>query len=170
MAVLTCKTDPNGDPREPGICRKFCVSLSEGGRDDIEVDTYSSCVDDITNRLITVAASALDAEQTSIDVGGAYFHGTPPTMEEGGRMVFAVVPPWLEEFAPYPATARDGSKNLLLVTGNMPGWKDAGRIWQARFDTSLREYGLRQLVTDLRVWARETPAGILILCGRHPGH
>ena len=94
---------------------------------------------------------------TSIDVGGAYFHGTPPTMEEGGRMVFAVVPPWLEDFAPYPATARDGSKNLLLVPGNMPGRKDAGRIWQARFDTFLRDYGMRQLVTDLRVWVRETP-------------
>ena len=71
-------------------------------------------------------------------------------------MVFAVVPPWLEEFAPYPATARDGSKNLLLVTGNMPGRKDAGRIWQARFDKFLRDYGLRQLVTDLRVWVRDT--------------
>jgi hypothetical protein len=107
--------------------------MSEGGREDlIAVETRSICVDDITNRLITLIAPAIKANQTSIDVGGAYFHGTPPTMAEGGRLVYAVVPTWLENFGPYPEQNADGTRNLLLITGNMPGRCDAGRIWQAK--------------------------------------
>ena len=68
------------------------MSILEGGGTNSNVLTHSSCADDITNRLISVIAPVLNAEQTSIDVGGAYFHGTPPT----------VVPPWLAEFGPYP--------------------------------------------------------------------
>ncbi len=45
----------------------------------------------------------------------------------------------------------------------MPGRKDAGRIWQHRFDKFLISWGLRQLFTDRRVWIRRTPDGILIL-------
>ena len=33
--------------------------------------------------LVTLIAPAIKANQTSIDVGGAYFYGTPPTMAEG---------------------------------------------------------------------------------------
>ncbi len=90
-------------------------------------------------------APAIKATQTSIDVGGAYFHGTPPKMADGG---YAVVPTWLEDFGPYPERNPDGSRNLLLITGNMPGRCDAGRIWQARNDEFLLGYGFRQLETD----------------------
>ncbi len=82
VVVFKCKTDPNGDPREGGVCRKFRISVSEGGSSDVKVDTFSSCVDDITNRIVTLVGSTIDAKQTSIDVGGAYFHGTPP--HDGG--------------------------------------------------------------------------------------
>ena len=102
MTVFKCKTDPNGDPREGGVCRKFRISISEGGSADVHVDTFSSCVDDITNRIITLVGSTINAKQTSIDVGGAYCHGTPPTMDEGGRLLFAVSPPWLEHFGHTP--------------------------------------------------------------------
>jgi hypothetical protein len=163
VTVFKCKKDPNGDPREGGVCRKFRISISEGGSSQVKVDTFSSCADDITNRIVTLIGSTLDAKQTSIDVGGAYFHGTPPSMAEGGRMLFAVSPPWLSHFGPYPATDKHGRKRLLLITGNMPGRKDAGRIWQHRFDKFLTSWGLRQLVTDRRVWIRRTPDGILIL-------
>jgi hypothetical protein len=160
---LTKKTDPDGNAREDGVCNKFRISISEGGRADIKVPTHSSCADDITNRLIAVLAPVLQAEQTSIDVGGAYFHGTPPTMAEGGRRLYAVVPPWLAEFGPYPERAANGRRNLLLITGNMPGRCDAGRIWQARFDRFLRAYGLRQLITDLRVWVLKSARGVLLI-------
>ena len=124
------KADPSGDPREPGVVNKFCISMSEGGREHlVAVETHSLCVDDISNRLITLIAPTIGATQTSIDVGGAYFHGTPPSMDEGGRMVYAVVPTWLSDFGPYPERNPDGSRNLLLISGNMPGRCDAGRIW-----------------------------------------
>ena len=155
--MLTCKADPSGDPREPDVTNKFRISMSEGTRENIDVETHSSCVDDIYNRLITAIAPAIGAHQTSIDVGGAYFHGTPPPLEEGGRAVFAVVPYWLQDFGPYPERNADGTRNLLRITGNMPGRCDAGRIWQARFDIFLKRYGLRQMVTDPRVWVVQNP-------------
>ena len=161
--MLTIKTDPDGNAREAGVSNKFRISVSEGGREDIRVETHSACADDITNRLMSVIAPVLAAEQTSIDVGGAYFHGTPPTMAEGGRRLYAVVPPWLCDFGPCPERTHNGRRNLLLITGNMPGRCDAGRIWQKRFDLFLRGYGLRQCVTDLRVWSLRSMRGVLVI-------
>ena len=45
----------------------------------------------------------------------------------------------------------------------MPGRADAGKIWQARFNQFLTSYGLRQLITDRRVWVMQTHRGILII-------
>jgi hypothetical protein len=52
---------------------------------------------------------------------------------------------------------------MLLIEGNMPGRADAGRIWQVRFNKFLHAYGLRQLITDRRVWVMQTHRGILII-------
>jgi hypothetical protein len=83
--------------------------MSEGDRKNlVAVETHSLCADDITNRLVTLIGPALKATQTSVDVGGAYFHGTPPALAEGGRLVYAVVPTWLERFGPYPERNADG--------------------------------------------------------------
>jgi hypothetical protein len=139
--------------------------MSEGDRENLEaVETHSLCADDITNRLVTLIAPAIKATQTSIDVGGAYFHGTPPTLAEGGRLVYAVVPTWLERFGPYPERNADGSRNLLLITGNMPGRCDAGRIWQATNDEFLLGYGFTQCIVDRRVFVKKDPVlGVLVL-------
>jgi hypothetical protein len=48
---------------------------------------YSSCADEISNRVITAIGPTLEAHQTSIDVGGAYYFGVPPGMNEGGRLL-----------------------------------------------------------------------------------
>jgi hypothetical protein len=45
----------------------------------------------------------------------------------------------------------------------MPGRADAGNIWQACFNEFPIRYGLRQLVTDRRVWVMNSPRGILII-------
>ena len=86
------------------------MSILEGGGTNSNVLTHSSCADDITNRLISVIAPVLNAEQTSIDVGGVYFHGSPPTMSEGGRRLYAVVSSWLAEFGPYPERTATGRR------------------------------------------------------------
>jgi hypothetical protein len=107
---------------------------------------------------------ALRAEQTSIDVGGAYWHGTPPSLEEGGRVIFAPVPAWMEGLGTggYRAFDRHGRRNFLRILGNMPGRRDAGRIWQTCLIEFILAYGLRQLISDRRVWVQDSPLGIII--------
>ena len=62
----------------------------------------------------------------------------------------------------YRAFDRHGHRNFLRILGNMPGRRDAGRIWQTCLDGFLRTYGLRQLVSDRRVWVQDSPLGIII--------
>ncbi len=40
----------------------------------------------------------------------------------------------------------------------MPGRANAGKIWHARFNEFLIGYGLRQLVTNRRVWVMNSLA------------
>ena len=65
-----------------------------------------------------------------------------------------VTPPWLADFGFPSKNPVTGETMLLLIEGNMPGRADAGKIWQTRFNKFLLAYGLRQLVTDRRVWVR----------------
>jgi len=164
VAVLTCKHDPAGAAREPEVVSKFRVAVADKADAASGVLTHSNCVDDITNRLIAAIAPAIGADQDSIDVGGAYFHGTPPSMDNGGRMLYVRIPTWLAALYPtrYPLRGPRGT-NFLLVTGNMPGRCDAGRIWQARLDTFLRGFGMAQAETDRRVWTLHGPEGSLIV-------
>ena len=163
VAVLTCKLDPKGDARADEIVNKFRVTLADKRDASRAILTHSNCADDITNRLITAITPAIKAKQDSIDIGGAYFHGIPLSMLLGGRLLFVRIPQWLADLFPeYPLRGPDGP-NFLLVTGNMPGRCDAGRIWQLRFDQFLRGYGLTQLLTDRRVWVRHDEHGTLIV-------
>ena len=57
---------------------------------------------------------------------------------------------------------RHGRRNFLRILDNMPGRRDAGRIWQKCLDEFLRTYGLRQLISDRRVWVYVSSLGTLI--------
>jgi hypothetical protein len=142
------------------------VAVADAADATSGVITHSSCVDDISNRLITAIAPAIGADQDSIDIGGAYFHGEPPDMDHGGRRLYVRIPAWLAALYPsrYPLRGKMGG-NFLLITGNMPGRCDAGRIWQTRFNTFLRGFGLTQLETDRRVWVLPNELGSLIVHG-----
>jgi hypothetical protein len=166
VAVLTCKHDSAGDPRDPKILNKFRVAYADPARlDGTVVETFSSTVDSLSNVIITALAPAMGAEQTSIDVGGAYYHGQPPSIADGGRLVFAHVPFWLPGFGAGDYRTHDdrGRKMYLLIPGNMPGRCDAGRIWQHRFDQFLLGWGLVRMLTDMRVFVRRLPEGDLIV-------
>jgi hypothetical protein len=160
VTAQTIKTTASGDLRAVGVANKFRVTLAD--KCDLPVDsieTYSCCVDEITNRLMASISPLLGAEQTTIDISGAYFHGVPLP----DRSLYAVVPKWLCHYGPYPATDSRGRRNVLKIVGNMPGRRDAGRIWQVRLDGFLVSYGMRQLITDLRVWVYESALGRLIV-------
>ena len=163
VAVLVCKMDSAGGARAAHIVNKFRVTLADKREGAGDILTHSNCVDDISNRLITAIAPAIGALQDSIDVGGAYFHGVPPSMENGGRCLYVRIPTWLSDLFPHYPQRGSGGMNFLRVTGNMPGRCDAGRIWQQRFDEFLRGYGLTQLLTDRRVWTRHDTHGSLIV-------
>jgi hypothetical protein len=165
VAVLTIKRDPSGNPRAPEILRKLRVAISDPtAADSVDVESYSCCVDPMSNIVITALVPVLEAEQTSLDVGGAYWHGQPPAIADGGRVILAPAPLWLEGLGQGRYRARDkhGRRNFLRILGNMPGRRDAGRIWKKCLGEFLRAYGLRQLISDRRVWVRVSPLGTLV--------
>jgi hypothetical protein len=165
VAIFAEKKTPSGDPRQPEIVHKFRIAFADSQGVGPDVLTFSSCVDGLTNIVITAVTPALGAHQTSIDVGGAYYHGTPPSLAEGGRLVFAHMPYWLPGLGAngYSLRGPGGERMYLQITGNMPGRCDAGRIWQTRFDRFLLGFGMRRLNTDMRVFTWNSPFGALIV-------
>ena len=130
VAILVCKLDTAGDPRDPTILNKFRIALSDPSEAASGVPTFSSCVAATSNRIITAIVPAIGATQTTIDVSSAYYHGTPDPIDTGGRYVFARIPLWLSELFPdrYPQRDSRGRRNILRIPGNMPGRCDGGRI------------------------------------------
>ena len=63
--------------------------------------------------------------------------------------MFAEVPPYMRNFGDYPIRDRQGRKNYLRITGNMPGRRDAGAIWGRRYDDFLKSLGMVQSVVDV---------------------
>jgi len=165
VAIFADKLTPSGDPRQPDILHKFRIAYADSQGVGPDVLTFSSCVDGLSNVVITAVAPAIDAHQTSIDVGGAYYHGTPPSLADGGRLVFAHMPYWLPGLGKGGYVTRNpkGERMYLKITGNMPGRCDAGRIWQARFDKFLLGFGLRRLQSDLRVFTWASPLGVVVI-------
>ena len=74
----------------------------------------------------------------------------PP--EEGGRVLFAKVPSWLQGFGDCPTHAANGQRNMPLIPKNMPGRRDAGRNWERDYDGFIIgiAQGFTQSVYDLR--------------------
>jgi len=165
VAIFTEKLTSTGEARAPEVLHKFRIAYADSQGVEEGVLTFSSCVDGMTNMVVTAVAPAIHAHQTSIDVGGAYYHGTPPSLEEGGRLVFAHMPYWLPGLGGlgYASHAPSGERQFLHIVGNMPGRCDAGRIWQSRFDRFLIGFGLRRLNTDLRVFTWNSPHGAVII-------
>ena len=62
----------------------------------------------------------------------------------------------------YPTHDAAGNKNYLRIWGNMPGLKEAGSIWQRRYDKFLAKIGMRQSVVDRRLFDRKSDLGTLI--------
>ena len=99
----------------------------------------------------------------TLDVAGAYLHGKPLAPEDGGRVLFAKVPPGFEQFG-YPEKGPDGSQNYFQVTGNLPGRKDASLIWQACNDEFLLQFGFTQSIVDRRCFVLHRGGETIIVC------
>ncbi len=58
MAVLTIKRGPSGNPRAPQVLRKLRVAISDPtAADSVDVESYSSCVDPLSNIVTTASFS-----------------------------------------------------------------------------------------------------------------
>jgi len=99
----------------------------------------------------------------TLDVAGAYLHGKPLAPEDGGRVLFAKVPPGFEQFG-YPEKGPDGSQNYFQVTGNLPGRQGAGLIWQVCNDEFLLQFGFTQSIVDRRCFVLHRGGETIIVC------
>jgi len=128
------KTDPYGGLLDPSKCRKSSLTFA---------DSKSSF-------------------QHTIDVSGAYYKGTRPSLADGGRLVYARISTRLNDYGKFPTHDEDGLPSMIWITGNMAGCADAGCIWEAEYHKHLIEkQGMTQRVYDTRVFiktSRQQPA------------
>ena len=62
----------------------------------------------------------------------------------------------------YPQFDKQGHRNVIFVRGNMPGRRDAGKIWQVAYDKFLKGFGLIQCSYDPRVFYLVASDGTII--------
>jgi hypothetical protein len=165
LAVFRVKCDAHGEFTK---CRGrvvYAAQSKRGGPDKPPVTdkyaNYSGCADAPSNRIHSQLTLQLNAKQTSDDIPFAYWRGTPPS----GRAVFAHVPEWAMRYFPgWRERYGDRTKGLLLrITANMPGRRDAGRIWFEYMDKFLRSFGLRPCAFDPRCYYLAATDGTLLL-------
>ena len=114
--------------------------------------TFSATVNDETIRFLeSFLLGRKGAFRKVLDVKGAYFEGKVPTPEQGGRVLYAPVPPGWDIFG-YPEYDEVGKRNYFRVVGNVPGRQDAGVIWQDEYDGWLKGQGFSQSIVDRRVF------------------
>ena len=97
----------------------------------------------------------LKGTRRNLDVKGAYFEGRKiPPKEEGGRSLWAPVPHGWDKFGFQPC-APNGERNWFEITGNVPGLRDAGRVWAADCDSFLLGEGFVQSIVDRRIFIKQ---------------
>ena len=84
------------------------------------------------------------------------------TPEEGGRVLFAEVPEGWSQLG-FPEVDERGDKLYYRILKNIPGRRDAGRIWAAHYDRFLRDQGFTQSIVELRLFYKHLPQGKIFL-------
>ncbi len=131
--------------------RKFRITAADA-RDRagslFSAETYSGAVDGATVCFLANVTLGRGGRRRKLDVKGAYFEGRkiPPT-EEGGRSLWALVPYGWDRLG-YKQFADNGTRNWFEITGNVPGLRDAGRVWAADCDAFLLPEGFVQSIVD----------------------
>ena len=142
--------------------RKFRVTAADVGKHPdsaFVTETYSGAVDGSSIRFIANATLGRPrkGKRRGLDVKGAYFEGKKLTPEEGGRSLWAPIPAGWDKFG-CPAVGKDGTRNWFEITGNVPGLRDAGRVWAADCDAFLLGEGFVQSIVDRRVFIKQLGA------------
>jgi len=155
--VTPCVVKHNAD----GVIlrRKFRITAADArGRADSKFfgETYSGAVEGSSIRFTANATLGRPGGVTrNLDVKGAYFEGRKiPPEEAGGRSLWAPVPLGWGAFG-YEPYAGDGTRNWFEITGNVPGLRDAGRIWMKDCDDFLLGEGFVQSIVDRRMFIKQ---------------
>jgi hypothetical protein len=148
------KHDADGNPTR----RKFRITAADArsrANSKFAAETYSGAIDGASVRFLTNITRGRGGRLRFLDVTAAYFEGrkTPPS-EPGGRSLWAPIPDGWEIFD-LPARADNGSRNWFEITGNVPGLRDAGRVWAADCDAFLMAEGFVQSIVDRRVFIKQ---------------
>jgi len=162
VLALKVKRHPDGTfDRRKG---RLAIADKREKQGSAMADFYSACADPVTDKVSTQIAVNEGGVQHTVDVGAAFFRARPLPVENGGRALLAFVPAWLSDYGDYPTHDENGEPYLLYIDANMPGRRDAGRIWEECYDAFLLgPAGLRQCVYDLRCFYRADTDGWLIV-------
>ena len=95
---------------------------------------------------------------------GAYYEGTVLSPEEGGRVLFAEVPVGWSELG-FPEVDENGDRLYYRILKNIPGRRDAGRIWAEHYDRFLLAQGFTQSIVELRLFYKHLPDGKIFIVG-----
>ena len=125
--------------------------------------TFSGTVDDgVVRWLSAITLGRIGLKRRILDVKGAYYEGTVLSPEQGGRVLFAEVPAGWSELG-FPEVDANGDKLYYRILKNIPGRRDAGRIWAEHYDRFLRRQGFTQSIVELRLFYKHLPNGKIFL-------
>jgi len=106
--------------------------------------------------------SGVGHEASSFFFFHAYYEGTVVAPDDGGRVLFAEVPEGWSKLG-FPEVDCNGDKCYYRILKNIPGRRDAGRIWAQHYDSFLRRQGFTQSIVNLRVFVKHLPHGKLFI-------
>jgi hypothetical protein len=128
------------------------VTYADTGIEGRTADSFSANLAGHTFRYVLALYNELPgATVDTNDVSGAYYYGTPLRPDEGGFEHYAEVPPGWEEFG-YAQFSASGERMLFYISGNMPGRRDGGLIWDREYTPFLVDFGMTQCLTDRRLF------------------
>ena len=161
LIVFKLKTDPAGValPGIPGKKSRIAISDPNSPR---SLPTYAPCADEATGNAVDTIVQAFGMKSVTLDAQAAYFHGKRPTMDEGGRLIFAPIPPYAHLFIPGCPGPDDPDfhQYYFRIDGNMPGLAEAGRIWNTHLVRWLvNDTDMTQSIVDPCIFSRVNDGG-----------
>jgi hypothetical protein len=161
LRILTpaaVKTLADGMPGRHEV-RLVVVDINGGAGSTFTGATFSGTVDDgVVRYLSAITLGRPGLRRRMIDVKGAYYEGIVVAPEDGGRVLFAEVPESWSKLG-FPEVDCNGDKCYYRILKNIPGRRDAGRIWAQHYDRFLHRQGFTQSIVDLRVFVKHLPHG-----------
>ena len=144
--------------------RKARFTVADKAESKSQQDFYAGCASSFGDRLATQLAVQYGWEQTVVDVTAAYYQGDAKPVDQDGRFLASFIPTWLQRYTSrFPEFDASGRRNMILFVGNVPGRRDAGKLWAVRYHAFLRGYGLSPCVYDALCFVMFTDEEVLII-------